>query len=155
MTHVDKNSNVRTPLSIRRLTIFLFAACAILFVTPTAYGLPSYARQTGQKCAACHVGGNWPQLTPWGRFFKLAGYTAGKSFIDREGFNYVPLGVLARAGLTFAAQSKNNDGQTVIQHSVRANRKVAPIIGAVGDGNKRTSQMGPALSRLKATAAPT
>lgn len=38
-----------------------------------AQALPSYARQTGQQCAACHNG--FPELTPYGRLFKLNGYT--------------------------------------------------------------------------------
>jgi hypothetical protein len=37
--------------------------------------LPSYARQTGQECAACHNG--FPELTPYGRQFKLNAYTFG------------------------------------------------------------------------------
>lgn len=37
-----------------------------------ARALPSYARQTGQQCAACHNG--FPELTPYGRLFKLNGY---------------------------------------------------------------------------------
>lgn len=35
--------------------------------------LPSYARQTGMSCAACHY--SFPELTPFGRQFKLNGYT--------------------------------------------------------------------------------
>ena len=35
--------------------------------------MPSFARQTGQPCAACHTA--FPELTPFGRRFKLAGYT--------------------------------------------------------------------------------
>jgi len=42
---------------------------------PPASALPSFARQTGQPCGACHTG--FPQLTPYGREFKLRGYTAG------------------------------------------------------------------------------
>jgi hypothetical protein len=38
--------------------------------------LPSFARQTGQPCATCH-NGTYAQLTPFGREFKLNGYTAG------------------------------------------------------------------------------
>ncbi len=38
-----------------------------------AAALPSYARQTGQTCSACHTA--FPQLTPFGRRFKLGGYT--------------------------------------------------------------------------------
>ena len=40
-----------------------------------AEALPSYARQTGQPCAACHTA--FPELTPFGRRFKIGGYTLG------------------------------------------------------------------------------
>jgi hypothetical protein len=40
-----------------------------------ANAVPSFAEQTGQRCSACHVGGLGPQLTPFGRQFKLGGYT--------------------------------------------------------------------------------
>jgi hypothetical protein len=48
-----------------------------------ASALPSFARQTGQPCGACHTG--FPQLTPYGREFKLRGYTAGGGFDARFG----------------------------------------------------------------------
>jgi hypothetical protein len=38
-----------------------------------ALALPSFAVQTGQPCAACHVGAFGPQLKPYGRDFKLHG----------------------------------------------------------------------------------
>src|SRR5580693_3050450 len=37
-----------------------------------AYAVPSYARQTGLTCQACHT--VFPELTPFGRLFKLNGY---------------------------------------------------------------------------------
>jgi hypothetical protein len=40
-----------------------------------AHALPSFTRQTGQPCTSCHLGGNYPELTPFGRSFKLNGYT--------------------------------------------------------------------------------
>ncbi len=40
-----------------------------------AVALPSFARQTNQACVACHVGSFGPQLTAFGREFKLRGYT--------------------------------------------------------------------------------
>ena len=40
-----------------------------------AEALPSYARQTGQPCATCHTA--FPELTPYGRRFKIGGYTLG------------------------------------------------------------------------------
>ena len=42
---------------------------------PSAQALPSFARQTGQPCGTCHT--DFPALTPFGRRFKLLGYTAG------------------------------------------------------------------------------
>jgi hypothetical protein len=35
--------------------------------------VPAYSRQTGMACSACHY--QFPQLTPFGRLFKLNGYT--------------------------------------------------------------------------------
>ena len=62
----------------------LFAAVAMLAVAvgflvvgfaPPAQALPSFARQTGQPCGTCHT--DFPALTPYGRRFKLLGYTTG------------------------------------------------------------------------------
>jgi hypothetical protein len=46
---------------------------AVLMTPPQATAVPSYARQTGLACTACHI--NPPELTPLGRQFKLNGYT--------------------------------------------------------------------------------
>lgn len=40
--------------------------------TPAAQAVPSFARQTGMACSACHT--VFPELTPFGREFKLHGY---------------------------------------------------------------------------------
>ena len=40
-----------------------------------AQAVPSFARQTGQPCGTCHT--DYPGLTPFGRLFKLNGYTTG------------------------------------------------------------------------------
>jgi hypothetical protein len=50
----------------------------VLLVPIAAEALPSFARQTGQSCVACHAGGQYPELTPYGRLFKLTGYTIGE-----------------------------------------------------------------------------
>ena len=50
------------------------AFLAIGYATP-AQALPSYARQTGQPCGTCHT--DFAGLTPYGRLFKINGYTAG------------------------------------------------------------------------------
>ncbi len=57
------------------LGLLTLIAVALFIDVPKAQALPSYARQTGQQCAACHNG--FPELTPYGRLFKLNGYTFG------------------------------------------------------------------------------
>jgi len=52
----------------------LIAAAALTAPRP-AQAVPAFAEQTGQACKACHVGGFGPELTPFGREFKLGGYT--------------------------------------------------------------------------------
>lgn len=51
------------------------ALVVVVFAGQPAEALPSYARQTGQPCGACHT--DFPALTPFGRRFKLFGYTIG------------------------------------------------------------------------------
>lgn len=50
------------------------AAALLACVLPVlaAHAVPSFARQTGMTCAACHT--VFPELTPFGREFKLNGY---------------------------------------------------------------------------------
>ena len=54
----------------------VISTLAVVFLFPTvARALPTYAQQTGQPCVACHVGAFGPQLTAFGRAFKIGGYT--------------------------------------------------------------------------------
>lgn len=62
---LDRRSHA-TALSLAGFIVFALGA-------PAAQALPSYARQTGQECAACHNG--FPELTPYGRLFKLNAFT--------------------------------------------------------------------------------
>ena len=81
----------------------LRAALAKLYV-------PSFSRQTGLACSACHY--QFPQLTPFGRMFKLNGYTLtslstvgqpGDSVPGRESLKLAtipPLAAMLVTGLT-------------------------------------------------------
>jgi hypothetical protein len=75
-------SGEEAPLNrLKRLFAFTvgFVALAgigvMIAIPEPARSLPLYARQTGQPCATCHTA--FPELTPYGRRFKLLGYTAG------------------------------------------------------------------------------
>jgi len=59
---------------VATVTWVVTAFSAIVFA-PSAQALPSFARQTGQPCGACHT--DFAGLTPFGRRFKIGGYTSG------------------------------------------------------------------------------
>ena len=46
---------------------------AVVLVAPAAQAVPSFARQTGMACEACHT--VFPELTHFGRMFKANAYT--------------------------------------------------------------------------------
>jgi hypothetical protein len=56
------------------IKLILVAAVAA-FGANRANAVPAFAVQTRQPCSSCHIGGFGPQLTPFGRQFKLEGYT--------------------------------------------------------------------------------
>ena len=84
---------------IRRIVAVACLAALSFAATPAA-AVPSYARQTGQNCVACHV--SFPELTPYGRWFKLSGYTIGVR-------QPLPIAAMALVGVT---STKNNDDGT-------------------------------------------
>jgi hypothetical protein len=53
----------------------VLAGLLTIGLAPPAQALPSFARQTGQPCGTCHT--DFAGLTPFGRLFKIGGYTAG------------------------------------------------------------------------------
>jgi hypothetical protein len=83
----------------RRLGCACLAATILALVASTASAVPSFAVQTGQPCQTCHVGGLGPQLTPFGREFKLHGYTA------RVKYN-LPLAAFAQASFNTTAKGQ-------------------------------------------------
>lgn len=58
--------------------VFLLAAAGLILFLAAREGaaVPSFQRQTGQDCFACHT--MFPELTPIGRAFKLTGYVLNK-----------------------------------------------------------------------------
>jgi hypothetical protein len=118
--------------TFRPILVLLLAVATGTALSHSAEALPSFARQTGQECAACHNG--FPELTPYGRLFKLNGYTFGGGQSDLP-----PLAVMAIGSLTHtqAGQSggaapgyapNNNVGLDFV--SLFYGGKIAPNIGA-------------------------
>lgn len=59
---------------MRKARVSIVVLC-LLFCLGRANAVPSFARQTGLSCNVCHR--NPPELTSFGRRFKLMGYTLG------------------------------------------------------------------------------
>ena len=57
------------------LCVAIFTSAGMLLVPSSAHALASFAQQTGQPCTSCHIGAYGPQLTAFGRAFKIGGYT--------------------------------------------------------------------------------
>jgi hypothetical protein len=62
-----------TPPADGRVTSPAALAALVDRATHTSAGVPGYSRQTKLACGVCHYG--FPQLTAFGRLFKLNGYT--------------------------------------------------------------------------------
>src|SRR5256885_2792135 len=84
--------------------VWLLGACLIAGTALTspraARAVPAFAQQTGQPCKSCHVGGFGPELTPFGREFKLGGYTP-------RSHDSIPVAAMAIASLT---PTRNDQG---------------------------------------------
>ena len=111
---MDKEKNMVRQLPIKKRTIDPIAIGLIVsmlsFISGNVHAVPSFARQTGQNCIACHAGGQFPELTPYGRFFKLTGYTIGQ--------RTVPLAMMAvltanKVKVNDPTQGKTQDGSLI------------------------------------------
>ena len=100
----NQQGGSHTPGQPGRSTPAWLLLMLLLLMAPAAHALPAFARQTGQNCVACHV--SFPELTPYGRFFKLNGYTIG----TRQS---LPLAAMAQVGYSAIANPKDDTGATV------------------------------------------
>lgn len=96
----------------RSLRSGVIGAILALAAVSNAQAVPSFARQTGQACVACHI--SWPELTPYGRYFKLSGYTLGRNLwveaAHRE--SMPPVSVMAQAGITWVDKPTDANGNS-------------------------------------------
>jgi hypothetical protein len=64
-----------------------------------AQAVPSFARQTGMACTMCHTA--FPQLTPFGRAFKLNGYV-----LSNEQSKLPPVAVMLQPSFTHTSEGQ-------------------------------------------------
>ena len=63
--------------------------------------IPAFSRQTGLACSACHY--QFPQLTPFGRQFKLNGYVFG------DNKPLFPLALMVQGGYSHTSADQPDD----------------------------------------------
>jgi hypothetical protein len=82
-----------------------------------AHAVPSYARQTGAECAACHVGAYGPHLTPYGIRFKIGGYVDSDGGADKR-----PVSAMVVANST---QTSKNASEADTLENFKSNHNTA------------------------------
>jgi hypothetical protein len=105
---------------IRLGSLLVTAAIGLFLLPSTARAVPSFARQTGMSCIACHS--EFPILTDYGRQFKLGGYTLGSgqtelppiSFMLQPSFTHTEKGQAGGAAPNF----KSNNNTALDQASI-------------------------------------
>lgn len=125
----------------RSIAFFLavtgLSAGALLPVS--AYAVPSYARQTGMPCEVCHT--VFPELTPFGRLFKLNGYVlTGLRQIEAGGGETLkinagaPLSVMLQTSVTHEGKRQpglqNDNVEFPNQLSLFYAGEISPHMGA-------------------------
>lgn len=124
-----------------RLCFIPFVFTLALLVPWAAKAVPSYARQTGLSCTACHQG--YLALNNYGRQFKVSGYTAssGETLLP-------PLAVYLQPSLTITNKGQpggaaphfgDNNNFAFTQVSLfYAGRLFGPYLDKIGDGPVET-----------------
>lgn len=145
------NGNVDDTRFMVRWVMFALAAVMLFLALPQAHALPSFARQTGLACGACHTG--FPQLTPLGRRFKLMGYTQSAPDTKPIGSSgwVPPVSAMTIFGFTHTATPidnagsplKKNDNFELQQASVFYGGKITDNIGVFAQATYAGPQFGP------------
>ncbi|MBL8348460.1 MAG: cytochrome C [Rubrivivax sp.] len=82
---MSKSARCADGLGRRAIAGMLFVLGCLVLAAPPARAVPSMGNQTGYACSRCHT--VFPELTPYGRQFKLGGFTASSSKWDEKAWS--------------------------------------------------------------------
>jgi len=88
----------------RSVFVPLLILLALFLQSAELSTMPSFTRQTGMPCTACHIQAFGPSLTPVGRNFKLTGYTMAA---DKRA-KFVPLSAMVQGSLTHTQRGQGD-----------------------------------------------
>jgi hypothetical protein len=133
---------IEIPKSMNYTLKLLLVMILSILSTRNSVALPSYARQTGLSCTACHF--SFPELNSFGRQFKMNGYVlTGMKTIDAVDdssqitklklLSALPLSVMVQSSFTHISKDvpgvQNNSVTLPQQLSVFYAGQVTPHIG--------------------------
>lgn len=119
------------------LSLLLSTLLLASLLPEPAHAIPVFARQVQQNCVACHVGGQYPELTPYGRYFKLTGYTQGVAQITPDGVG-IPLAFSVQAGVNKMDSNRDINGVGIDPR----NGRFAPDQASVYSGGRIADNVG-------------
>ncbi|HEC29539.1 MAG TPA: hypothetical protein ENI65_08135 [Gammaproteobacteria bacterium] len=113
----------------------LFAALSLLpfmLGSFSAQAVPSFARQTGMACSSCHT--TYPELTAFGRRFKLLGYTMTNKKLGAKGLSIgqlPPISVMLQANATNTkANNPKSNSELPSELSLFLAGRISPDMGS-------------------------
>lgn len=122
-------------INLRQTALAAGAVALNLWFSAPALAVPSMARQTGMECAACHT--VFPELTSFGRQFKLRGFTMGNARDDRRFPANLPIAGVVQVSETTTARRADSASEFL----PRDRELIAQALG-VYYGGKITDHVG-------------
>src|SRR5262252_6328388 len=125
------SSQIRIKRCVLRSLAAIVTFSSVASLPDPASAIPLFNRQTGQNCVACHAGGQFPELTPYGRLFKMTGYTIGQRTI--------PFSAMAVASYSKVADTSKSDDPNA---DFQKNGSLIFATGSLFIGGKITDNFG-------------
>src|SRR5450755_4023194 len=107
----NRRGRAMSTMRLIKLCVGILTAAIVMLYPRPAQAIPAFAQQTGQPCSACHIGAYGPQLTAFGRAFKIGGYTqTGGDATTPIPFSAMLLGSYSNTTTGQGAPAANNYG---------------------------------------------
>jgi hypothetical protein len=127
---------------LKLIPIWVITLMVLIIMTDTSWAIPSFARQTNLPCSSCHT--IFPELTPFGRLFKLNGYTMvgiatvqvrdTSDDVELNLLSISPLSAMIQASYTYKTNAESGTQNDIVslpqQMSLFLGGQIAPKIGA-------------------------
>lgn len=95
---------------MKKIILALLSVLATAAFSPGASAVPSFARQTGMACSACHFQ-SYPILTSFGKSFKISGFTLMGAQPKIEGDQGLSVPNTLNMGVLLKARYKKTNGK--------------------------------------------